>query len=41
MWSRLEPGRKGGLWYRAGVSFTSADEAAIEQFLNQQSKAKK
>jgi chromosome segregation ATPase len=38
MWSRLEPGRKGGLWYRAGISFTSADEAAIEQFLNHQSR---
>jgi len=33
MWSRLEPGRTGGLWYRAGVSFTSADPKAIEEFL--------
>lgn len=41
MWSKLEPGRKGGLWYRAGISFTSADEAGIEQFLNHESKGKK
>jgi chromosome segregation ATPase len=41
MWSRLEPGRKGGLWYRAGISFTTADEGAIEQFLNQLSRGKK
>ena len=33
MWSRLEPGRTGGMWYRAGVSFTSADQKAIEEFL--------
>jgi hypothetical protein len=32
MWSRLEP-RGGQLWYRAGVSFTSVDEAALEAFL--------
>jgi hypothetical protein len=32
MWSRLEP-RSGQLWYRAGVSFTSADQIAIEKFL--------
>ena len=37
MWSRLEPGRAGGQhWYRAGVSFTSADEASIEAFLRRQ-----
>ncbi len=32
MWSRLEP-RSGQLWYRAGVSFTSADQIALETFL--------
>ena len=32
MWSRLEP-RAGQLWYRAGVSFTSADQHALETFL--------
>jgi hypothetical protein len=32
MWSRLEP-RSGKLWYRAGVSFTSADQAALQAFL--------
>jgi hypothetical protein len=36
MWSRLEPARKSGqLSYRAGVSFTSADLAALEAFLSQ------
>lgn len=33
MWSRLEP-RTGQIWYRAGVSFTAADQAALEAFLN-------
>ena len=33
MWSRLEP-RAGQLWYRAGVSFTSADQIALEAFLS-------
>jgi len=33
MWSRLEP-RSGQLWYRAGVSFTSADQLALETILN-------
>ena len=37
MWSRLEP-RSGQLWYRAGVSFTSADQLALESFLDQHSK---
>jgi hypothetical protein len=32
MWSRLEP-RSGQLWYRAGVMFTSADQPALEAFL--------
>ena len=32
MWSRLEP-RSGQLWYRAGVSFTSTDQIALETFL--------
>ena len=32
MWSRLEP-RAGQLWYRAGVSFTSIDQVALETFL--------
>jgi hypothetical protein len=35
MWSRLEP-RAGELWYRAGVSFTTADQAALEAFLEGQ-----
>lgn len=33
MWSRLEP-KSGQLWYRAGVSFTSADQFALEAFLS-------
>lgn len=33
MWSRLEP-RAGQLWYRAGVSFTSTDQIALETFLS-------
>src|SRR6185436_15318818 len=33
MWSRLEP-KSGQLWYRAGVSFTSADQYALEAFLS-------
>ena len=33
MWSRLEP-KAGQLWYRAGVSFTSADQFALEAFLS-------
>ncbi len=33
MWSRLEP-KAGQLWYRAGVSFTSADQYALEAFLS-------
>ncbi len=37
MWSRLEP-RSGQLWYRAGVSFTSADQLALGSFLDQHSK---
>jgi hypothetical protein len=32
MWSKLEP-RAGQLWYRAGVSFTSADQIALETFI--------
>jgi hypothetical protein len=32
MWSRLEP-KAGQLWYRAGVSFTSADQIALETFI--------
>jgi hypothetical protein len=32
MWSRLEP-KAGQLWYRAGVSFTSADQIALEAFI--------
>lgn len=32
MWSRLEP-KSGQLWYRAGVSFTGADQFALEAFL--------
>ena len=31
-WARLEP-RAGQIWYRAGVSFTSVDESALEAFL--------
>jgi chromosome segregation ATPase len=37
MWSRLEP-RSGQLWYRAGVSFTSADQLLLENFLNEHQK---
>jgi len=37
MWSRLEP-RSGQLWYRAGVSFTSADQIALEAFLTSHQK---
>jgi len=37
MWSRLEP-RSGQLWYRAGVSFTSVDQAELEAFLGAHSK---
>jgi PilZ domain len=34
MWARIEPGRSSGhLWYRAGVSFTNADRAALDEFL--------
>ena len=33
MWSRLEP-KSGELWYRAGVAFTSADQIALEAFLD-------
>ena len=32
MWSRLEP-RSGQLWYRAGVSFTSADQVGLQTLL--------
>jgi hypothetical protein len=34
MWAKLEPGQS-GLRYRAGVSFTDPDEAALEHFLKQ------
>jgi DNA repair exonuclease SbcCD ATPase subunit len=34
MWAKLEPGR-GGVRYRAGVHFTSADQRAVEAFLKQ------
>ena len=37
MWSRLEP-RSGQLWYRAGVSFTSTDQLALEAFLREHQK---
>ncbi|HUP39324.1 MAG TPA: PilZ domain-containing protein, partial [Vicinamibacterales bacterium] len=37
MWSRLEP-RSGQLWYRAGVSFTSADQLSLETFIDQYQK---
>ena len=34
MWARIEPGPSSGhLWYRAGVSFTNADQAALNEFL--------
>lgn len=33
MWARLEP-RSGELWYRAGVLFTTADQTALEAFVN-------
>jgi chromosome segregation ATPase len=36
MWSRLETSMKlgGQLWYRGGLQFTAADQAAIQAFLN-------
>ena len=34
VWARLEPQSRGGLLrYRAGVCFTSVDEAAVEAFV--------
>jgi hypothetical protein len=33
MWSKLEP-KAGQFWYRAGVSFTSADQIALEAFMS-------
>lgn len=38
MWSRLEPTRGGQLWYRAGVSFTSSNQAALKTFLDSRAK---
>ena len=36
MWARIDAGSKGGpLRYRAGVAFTSPDEAALNAFLSQ------
>ena len=31
-WARLEP-RDGQFWYRAGMAFTTSDQAALEAFL--------
>ncbi len=36
-WARLEP-RGGQLWYRAGVSFTSVDQEALETYLTDNQK---
>jgi hypothetical protein len=33
MWSRLEPSKGGELWYRAGIAFTIADQAALKAFI--------
>jgi hypothetical protein len=34
MWSQLEPAAGGELWYRAGISFTNPDQAALKTFLD-------
>jgi hypothetical protein len=33
VWARLEPHSTGTFLYRAGVSFTKSDEAAVEAFI--------